>query len=64
MKTPNSRSLSHLSPKQNKNNKLGGFSPQANYTDRQSDRHLSAKLVPTLADRGCLLVSATNPHGL
>jgi hypothetical protein len=24
---------------------------------------LSAKLVPTLADRGCLVVSATNPHG-
>jgi hypothetical protein len=31
--------------------KLRGFSPQANYTDRASDRSLSAKLVPTLADR-------------
>jgi hypothetical protein len=30
---------------------------------RPSDRHLSAKLVPTLADRGCRVVSATNPHG-
>jgi hypothetical protein len=40
-------------------NKLRGFSPQANYTDRS----LSAKLVATLADRGCRVVSATNPHG-
>jgi hypothetical protein len=35
------------------------FSPQANY--RLSDRHLSAQLVPTLADRGCRVVSATDP---
>jgi hypothetical protein len=28
---------------------------------RSSDRRRSAKLVPTLADRGCNLVSATNP---
>jgi hypothetical protein len=41
--------------------KLRGFSPQANY--RPSDRSLSAKLVPTLADRGCRVVSATDPHG-
>jgi hypothetical protein len=39
------------------------LSPQANCTDRQSDRRMSAKLVPTLADRGCRVVSATNPHG-
>jgi hypothetical protein len=32
------------------------FSPQANYTDRR----LSAKLVPTFADRGCRVVSATD----
>jgi hypothetical protein len=30
---------------------------------RPSDRRLSAKLVPTLADRVCHVVSATNPHG-
>jgi hypothetical protein len=30
---------------------------------RPGDRHLSAKLVPTLADRGCRLVGATDPHG-
>jgi hypothetical protein len=40
--------------------KLRGLSPQTNYTDRLSDRRLSAKLVPTLADRGCRVVSATN----
>jgi hypothetical protein len=37
------------------------FSPQANYTDRPSDRRVSAKLVPTFADRGCHVVSATDP---
>jgi hypothetical protein len=40
--------------------KIRGFSPQANYTDR--DR-MSAKLVLTFADRGCRVVSVTDPHG-
>jgi hypothetical protein len=30
---------------------------------RPSDRRLSAKLVPILADRGCHVVSVTNPYG-
>jgi hypothetical protein len=30
---------------------------------RPSDRRLSHKLVPALADRGCHVVSATDPHG-
>jgi hypothetical protein len=30
---------------------------------RQSDRRLSAKLVPTFAGRGCCVVSPTNSHG-
>jgi hypothetical protein len=30
---------------------------------RPSDRRLSAKLVPTLAERGCCVVSATDFHG-
>jgi hypothetical protein len=30
---------------------------------RPSDRRLSAILVSTLADRGCRVVSATDPHG-
>jgi hypothetical protein len=42
-----------------KKTKLHGLSPQANYTDRLSNRRLSAKLVPTLADRECRVVSAT-----
>jgi CBS-domain-containing membrane protein len=30
---------------------------------RPSDRRLSAKLVPTLADRGCHVVSVADPNG-
>jgi hypothetical protein len=44
-----------------KTNKLYGFS-HASELYRPSDRRLSAKLVPALADRGCRMVSATNPH--
>jgi hypothetical protein len=45
-----------------KTTKLRGLSPQANYTHLLSDRRLSAKLVPTLADRGCRVVSAIPPQ--
>jgi hypothetical protein len=48
--------------KTNKKSKLRGLSPQANIY-RQSDRRMSAKLVSTFADRGCRMVSATDPHG-
>jgi hypothetical protein len=30
---------------------------------RPSNRHLSAKLVPTFVDRGCHVVSVTDPYG-
>jgi hypothetical protein len=30
---------------------------------RPSDRHLSAKLVPTFVDKGCHVVSVTDPYG-
>jgi hypothetical protein len=40
--------------------KLRGFSPQLY---RPSHRRLSAKLVPTFADRECRMVSATDLHG-
>jgi hypothetical protein len=30
---------------------------------RQSNHRLSGKVVPTSADRGCCLVSATDPNG-
>jgi hypothetical protein len=39
--------------------KLRGLSPRANYTDRR----LSAKLVPTFADKECHVVSVTDPCG-
>jgi hypothetical protein len=41
--------------------KLRGFSPETTYTKWPSNRHLSAKLVRTWADRGCRVVSTTNP---
>jgi hypothetical protein len=40
-------------------NKLRGLSPLTNYTDRR----LSAKLLPTFADRGCHVVSVTVHYG-
>jgi hypothetical protein len=43
--------------------KLSGLSPRANYADRPSDSRLSAKLLSTFADRGCHVVSVTDPHG-
>jgi hypothetical protein len=46
--------------KKTNKNKLRGFSPQSELY-RPSDRRMSAKLVPTLADRGCRVVSATIP---
>jgi hypothetical protein len=49
-------------PKLKKKNSVV-FSPQANYTDRSSDRRMLAKLVPTFADRVCRVVSATDPYG-
>jgi hypothetical protein len=36
---------------------------QVENTDRPIDRRLSAKLVATFADRGCHVVSVTDPYG-
>jgi CBS-domain-containing membrane protein len=44
-------------------NRLRGLSPRANYTDRPSDRRLSAELLPIFADRGFHVVSVTDPYG-
>jgi CBS-domain-containing membrane protein len=41
--------------------KLCGLSPRANYTDQAT--RLSAKLVPTFANRGCHVVSVMDPYG-
>jgi hypothetical protein len=43
-------------------NKLRGLNPLSEVY-RPSDRRLSAKLVPTFADRGCHVVSLTDPYG-
>jgi hypothetical protein len=45
-----------------KHNNSVAFSPHANYTDRATAA-LLAKLVPTFVDRGCHVVSATDPYG-
>jgi hypothetical protein len=45
------------------NKSKGNFNSTALVRIRPSDRRLSAKLVPTLADRGCRVVSVTDPHG-
>jgi hypothetical protein len=45
-----------------KRTKLRGFSQRINYKG-PSDRRLSAKLVPTIAGRGCRVLSAPDPHG-
>jgi hypothetical protein len=44
-------------------NKQAPWLQSASELYRLSDRRLSAKLVPTLADRGCRVVSATDLHG-
>jgi hypothetical protein len=44
-----------------KKTKPRDMSPRANYTDRATHR-LPAKLVPTFDDRGCHVVSVTDPY--
>jgi hypothetical protein len=50
-----------FNPSYTTTNKLRGPSPRSNYIDRVT--RLMAKLVPTFADRGCCVVSTTDPHG-
>jgi hypothetical protein len=52
--------VSHLQTR----TELRGLSLRVNNTDLLSDRRLSAKLVPTLANRGCRVVSAIPPQSL
>jgi CBS-domain-containing membrane protein len=48
----------------NKNRKTKTPWPEsASELYRPSDRRFSAKLVPTFADRGCHMVSVTDPYG-
>jgi hypothetical protein len=44
-------------------NKLRGLSPSASELYRPSSHLLSAKLVPTFANRGCRVVSVTDSYG-
>jgi CBS-domain-containing membrane protein len=44
-------------------NKQTPWSKSASELYRPSDRRLSAKLVPTFADRGCHVVSVTDSYG-
>jgi hypothetical protein len=46
-----------------KKKKLRDLSLRVNYTDRPTDRCLSANSVSTFADRGCCVVSTTDPYG-
>jgi hypothetical protein len=47
----------------NNRNKQTPWPESVSELDRSSDRRLFAKLVPTFADRGCHVVSATDPYG-
>jgi hypothetical protein len=44
-------------------NKQNPWSLSASELYRPSDRRMSSKLVPTSADGGCYVASATDPHG-
>jgi hypothetical protein len=44
-------------------NKQAPWSESASELYRQSDRRLSAKWLPTFADRGCHVVRVTDPYG-
>jgi CBS-domain-containing membrane protein len=46
-----------------KKNKETPWPESASELYRPSDRRLSAKLVPTFADRGCHVVSVMDPYG-
>jgi hypothetical protein len=48
--------------KQTNKQKQTPWSESASVLYRPSDRRLSAKLVPTFADRGCHVVSVTDPY--
>jgi hypothetical protein len=51
-------------PPNYKNNKQTPWPQSAIELNQPSDRRLLAKLVPTFADRGCQVVSTTDPYGL
>jgi hypothetical protein len=50
-------------PGYNKQNKQTPWSESASELYRPSNRRLSAKSLPTFADRGCHVVSVMDPYG-
>jgi hypothetical protein len=61
--TPESHTV-NMSEKNGPNKqKQTPWSESASELYRPSDRRLSAKLVSTFADRGCHVVSVTDPYG-
>jgi hypothetical protein len=55
--------LSHLPNANRKGILFTPWSESASELYRPRDRHLSAKLVPSFADRGCHVVRVTDPYG-
>jgi hypothetical protein len=54
---------SHISSLTFRRNKKTSFVALPHKLCRPSDRRFAAKFVPNFADRGCRVVSATDPHG-
>jgi hypothetical protein len=54
---------SNVTVTQGSNGYKSAWPESASELYRLSDRCLSAKLVPTFADRGCHMVSVTDPYG-
>jgi hypothetical protein len=52
-----------ISPSKKKTNKQTPWSESASELYRPSDRRFSAKWLPTFADKGCHVVSVTDPYG-
>jgi hypothetical protein len=55
--------LQHSFPPQKKTNTQTPWSKSASELYRPSNRRLSAKWLPTFADKGCHVVSVTDPYG-
>jgi hypothetical protein len=58
---PQTNSLAVIRP--SKNRSKTPWPQSASELYRPSNRHLSAKLMPTFADRGCCMVSRAVPYG-
>jgi hypothetical protein len=57
------RRIRRLERRMRRRRKKSPWSESASELYRPSDRRLSAKCLPTFADRECHVVSVTNPYG-